>query len=102
VTKTAPEDRCRFPSRRAQHKIVGFRIAGFTAGEVKVHLYRTGWNLRENKGEDTKLLTERVEGPKFHHDVEIKEGFLDESHGLAVLVEAAKQAEIWLVAARFE
>jgi len=83
-------------------KIVDFRIAGFTSGIIKVHLFRTGWNLHENKPEDRKLLTETVKGPKFHQDISVKEGNLDESHAVAVSVEAEKAAEIWFIAARFE
>jgi len=82
--------------------IVGFRIAGTTNGTVEATLYRTGWNLRENKGEDSRLLTETVQGPKFHHEVVVGDGALDDSHALAVSVKAEGAAQIWLVAAKFE
>jgi len=83
-------------------RIVGFRIAGTTSGSVEVSVYRTGWNLRENRGEDTKLFTETVQAPKFHHEVPVREGSLDESHAVAVSVKAVGAAQIWLVAAKFE
>jgi len=83
-------------------RIVGFRIAGTASGDVRIHLYRTGWNLHENRGEDKKLLMNTVHGPKFHHEEQVTDGFLDESHTVSVAVEAERAAEIWLVAARFE
>lgn len=81
--------------------IVGFRIAGTTAGNVTVHLFRTGWNLQDNKGEKTELLKETVHGPSFHKDIPV-ESRLDDSHALAVSVKAEGEAVIWLVAVKFE
>jgi hypothetical protein len=81
--------------------IVGFRIAGTTRGNVTVHLFRTGWNLQDNKGEKTELLKETVHGPSFHKDIAV-EARLDESHALAVSVRAEGESDIWLVAAKFE
>jgi hypothetical protein len=89
------------PVPPAATKIVGFRIAGTARGNVVVHLWRTGWNLHENKGENTELLKETVGGPSFHKDITL-DASLDESHAVAVGVTAEGEAKIWLVAARFE
>lgn len=83
-------------------RIVGFRIAGTTSGTVAVDLYRTGWNVPENKGEESNLLHEDLRGPTFHHEAKVNDGVLDESHALAVSVKAEGSSEIWLVAASFE
>ncbi len=82
-------------------KVVGFRIAGTTSGTVTVHLHRTGWNLQEEKGENSELLKETLNGPHFHKDIHVNTA-LDESHALAVSVIADGESTIWLVAARFE
>lgn len=81
--------------------IVGFRIAGTTRGNVTVHLFRTGWNLAENKGEWTELVKETVNTPTFHKDIHMKHD-LDDSHALAVSVKAERETDIYLVAAKFE
>ena len=83
------------------NKISGFRIAGTTRGNVTVHLYRTGWNLQENRGEKTELLKENVRDVSFHKDVPV-DAPLDESHALAISVRAEGETVIWLVAAKFE
>jgi len=81
--------------------IVGFRIAGTTKGKVTVHLFRTGWNLHENRGEKKELFEETVHGPSFHKDIPV-ESNLDESHALAVSVRAEGETTIYLVAAKLE
>lgn len=83
-------------------KIVGFRIAGTTSKNVTVHVYKTGWNMRENRGERAQLLNRTIPGPTFHDDVSISEGHLDEFHTLALAVIAEGESAIWLVAAKFE
>jgi hypothetical protein len=82
-------------------RVVGFRIAGTTRGNVTVHLFRTGWNLKESKGEKTELLKETVRESPFHKDVHV-EAPLDESHALAISVRAEGETDIWLVATKFE
>lgn len=81
--------------------IIGFRIAGTTRGNVTVNLFRTGWNVSENKGERTELVKEIVSVAAFHKDIHV-DSSLDESHALAVSVKAEGETTIWLVAARFE
>lgn len=83
-------------------KVVGFRLAGTTESKVTVHLFRTGWNIHEQRGEKTELLNRSVSGPSFFIDAPIADGNLDETHTLAVSVEAERQSTIWLVAAKFE
>ena len=80
--------------------VTGFRVAGSTRGEVVVRLFRTGWNVAEGAGEKTKLLEESLIGGSFHKEVEVHSA-LDESHALAVSIRAESQAEIWLVAVKF-
>ncbi len=89
------------PVPPAVTSLVGFRIAGTTRGRVTVHLFRVGWNLHENKGENTELLRETVSGPSFHKDIAV-ESRLDESHSLSVSVKAEGESYIWLLAAKFE
>jgi len=89
------------PVPPAVTRLVGFRIAGTTAGRVTVHLFRVGWNLNQNRGEQSELLKETVNGPTFHKDIPV-ETSLDESHALAVSVRAEGESNIWLVAAKFE
>src|SRR5262249_14406014 len=67
-------------------KVVGFRLAGTTRGKVTVHLFRTGWNVRESRGERSQLVNRSISGPAFYEDIQIQEGNLDESHALAVAV----------------
>ena len=81
--------------------ISGFRVAGTAGAEVVVRLFRTGWNLRESKGELTQLLEEKLKDGSFHKDVHVSSS-LDESHALAVSIRAEGEAKIWLVAAKFE
>ena len=82
-------------------RLTGFRVAGVTKSEVVVRLFRTGWNLEESKGEKSRLLEEKLPSGSFHKEVKVHSD-LDESHALAVSVKAEGEAEIWLVAARFE
>jgi hypothetical protein len=84
--------------------IKGFRIAGETEGKVTVELFRTGWSVTKNKGEDQKLFTEVIEGAgSFHRHVRIRNGSLNaECDAVALSVEAQAKTEIWLVAAEFE
>jgi len=89
------------PVPPAAAHLAGFRIAGTTRGKVTVHLFRVGWNLRENKGEKTELLNETVNGPSFHKDIEVHT-HLDDSHALAVSVKAEGETNIWLLAAKFQ
>jgi hypothetical protein len=79
-----------------------FRIAGTSRGrKIRVQLYRTGWNPRDRKGEFTEILSQELFHAEF--DVSIKaETQLDEFHALSVAVFAEGEAEIWLVAARFQ
>ncbi len=81
--------------------VSGFRIAGMTHGQVTVRLFRTGWNVKEHKGEKTQLLEELLRDGSFHKEVDVHSP-LDESHALAVSVKAEGETEIWLVAVRFE
>jgi len=83
------------------NRIVGFRIAGTTRGSVTVRLFRTGWNLQANTGEKTELLKETLRDPSFHKDVPV-EAPLDESHALAVSVQAEGETNVWFVGAKFE
>ena len=86
-------------------KIRAFRIAGTTSGSVQMELYRTGWNLQENRGEQVRLLRETVTDASFHKHVELPEDiqYLNpESHTLALSVVAEGRTTIWLVAAQFE
>lgn len=83
-------------------RIVGFSLAGTTQGTVSCNLYRTGWNLEENRGEKTELLKESFGGPSFYRELKIHDGRLDDSHALAVSVKAAGETTIFLVAAKFE
>jgi len=83
-------------------RITSFRIAGTTHGNVACNLYRTGWNLDENRGEKTELLKEVFGGHSFHKELEVNNGRLDESHALAVSVKAEGETTIFLVAAKFE
>jgi hypothetical protein len=82
-------------------RLTGFRIAGVAKAEVVVRLFRTGWNVGEGKGEKSKLLEEKLPSGSFHKEVKVHSD-LDESHALAVSVRAEGEAEVWLVAARFE
>jgi hypothetical protein len=82
-------------------QVSGFRIAGITNGHITVRLFRTGWNVREGKGEKSQLLEETVTDRSFHKEVPVQSS-LDESHALAVSVKAEGESEIWLVAVRFE
>ena len=86
-------------------KIKAFRIAGKTGGSVRVQLVRGGWNVEENTGEKTVLLSETVTDASFHKHVPIQEELQrlhQESHALAVSVVAEGETEIWLIAAQFE
>jgi hypothetical protein len=83
-------------------RIVGFKIAGTTQGNVSFNLFRTGWNLEENIGEKTELLKEAFGGPWFHKELNVHEGRLDDTHALAVSVKAEGETNIYLVAAKFE
>jgi hypothetical protein len=83
-------------------KVVAFRIAGETEGKVTVHLYRTGWNVHDQKGERTPLMSRTITSHNFYDHASITEGYLDESHTLAVSVFAENRSTIWLIAARFE
>jgi hypothetical protein len=89
------------PVPPAASKLVAFRIAGTTSGRVFVHLLRVGWNLHENKAEQTQLLDEIVSGPSFHKEIPAAYP-LDETHALAVTVRAEGESYICLVAAKFE
>jgi hypothetical protein len=89
------------PVPPAVSKIVGFRIAGTTYERVSVHLLRIGWNMHENKAEQTPLLDEIVIGPSFHKEIPV-DFALDETHALAVSVKAEGESYIFLVAAKFE
>jgi len=89
------------PVPPAAVELSGFRIAGTTKGTVTVHVHRTGWNVKENKGEKTRLVEETFGGGTFHRDIHANAP-LDESHALAVSVIADDETNIWLVAARFQ
>lgn len=80
--------------------VAGFRVAGSTRGEVKVRLFRTGWNIPEGTGERTRIVEETLLSGSFHKEVEV-DAPLRESHALAVSIRAENQTEIWLVAVRF-
>jgi hypothetical protein len=80
--------------------VSGFRLAGETRGEVRVRLFRTGWNLADGKGEQSILLEETLMNGSFHKHVDVKSS-LDESQALAVSIKAEGESEIWLVAVRF-
>jgi len=84
----------------ARH-VSGFRIAGITQGHVTVRLFRTGWNTKESRGEKSRLLEETLTDRSFHKEVAVNSP-LDESHALAVSINAEGKTEIWLVAVRFE
>jgi hypothetical protein len=90
------------PVPPAAARIVGFRIGGTTSGKVTVHMYRTGWNIRDNRGEKHALVSRSVGGPTFYEEIPIPDGQLDDCHALAVAVIAEGESAIWLVAARFE
>ena len=79
-----------------------FRIAGTSRGrKIRVQLFRTGWNPGDRKGEFTEILSQEIFHAEF--DMSIKaEKQLDEFHALSVAVIAEGEAEIWLVAARFQ
>ncbi len=80
--------------------LTDFRIAGRTNGAVTVHVHRTGWNLKEKVGENTRVAEVRFQDATFHRDIPINVP-LDESHALAVSVFAEGETSIWLVAAKF-
>ena len=82
--------------------ITGFRIAGTTRGEVIARLFRTGWNLAEDKGEKTRLAEEVFTPGSFHKEIEIDHalGELGELHALSVSLRAEGETEIWLVAVK--
>jgi hypothetical protein len=86
-------------------RVAGFRISGTTRGSVRVQLIRTGWNADENKGENTELLSETIRDAAFHKEIRIEEhlqAIHGENHALSVAVIAEGEADIWLVACRFE
>jgi hypothetical protein len=49
-------------------QVTGFRIAGVTRGRVTTRLYRTGWNLKEGKGEFSKVLEEVIVDKSFYKE----------------------------------
>jgi hypothetical protein len=79
-----------------------FRIAGTTRGrKIKIQLYRTGWNPRDRKGEFTEIVNEEFIHAEFDRTFPA-ERELDEFHALSLAVHSEGEAEIWLVAARFQ
>jgi hypothetical protein len=81
-------------------RISAFRLAGSTRGELQVRLFRTGWNLADGKGENTRLLEEKLFNGSFHREIEISAA-IEESHTLAVAVRAIGVSEVWLLAVKF-
>jgi hypothetical protein len=83
-------------------RILEFRIAGLSRGrKIRVQLFRTGWNSQDHKGDYLEILKEEFVHADF--DKRFKtERELDEFHALTLDVFAEGEAEIWLVAARFE
>ena len=82
-------------------RIREFRIAGTARRKVRVQLVRTGWNIRDRKGEATEILSEEIIHGIFDGSFKA-ERELDEFHSITVAVAAEGESEIWLVAARFE
>jgi hypothetical protein len=79
-----------------------FRIAGTSRGrKIRVQLYRTGWNMRDRKGEFTEILNEEFIHAEFDKTFPA-ERELDDVHALSLAVHAEGESEIWLVAARFQ
>jgi hypothetical protein len=79
-----------------------FRIAGTSRGrKIRVQLLRTGWNIRDRKGESTEILNEELNFAIFDNAFPV-ERELDEYHSISVSVIAEGESEVWLVAARFE
>jgi hypothetical protein len=49
-------------------QITGFRIAGITKGRVTTRLHRTGWNMKEGKGEFSKVLEEVIVDKSYYKE----------------------------------
>jgi hypothetical protein len=81
-----------------------FRIYGHTNGSVEIELMRGGWDRRNNRPEEARLLGETItpaadghfdwQRPVNHH--------VNEDHSLAVKVVARGDSKIWFIAAEFE
>lgn len=83
-------------------KILEFRIAGMSRGrKIRVQLFRTGWNIKDRKGEQTEILNEEFVHAEFDKFFKA-ERELDEFHALSLNVMTEGETEIWLVAARFQ
>jgi len=83
-------------------EIRNFRIAGASRGrKIRVLLLRTGWNKLDRKGEFTEILNVEFNHAEFDSSFEaVRE--LDDFHALSLVVLSEGEAEIWLVAARFQ
>jgi hypothetical protein len=82
-------------------RIREFRIAGTARRKVRVQLLRTGWDIKQRKGESTEIMNKEIIHGVFDSAFEADRE-LDEFHAITVSVAAEGEAEIWLVAARFE
>jgi hypothetical protein len=83
-------------------KIQEFRIAGASRGsKIRVQLFRTGWNMKEKRGESVEIVNEEFVHAEFDKSFKA-ERELDEFHALSLAVFAEGESEIWLVAARFQ
>ena len=79
-----------------------FRIAGTSRSrKIRVRLLRTGWNVQDRKGELTEILNLELTHAEFDRVVPA-ERELDLFHALSLSVVSEGEAEIWLVAARFQ
>jgi hypothetical protein len=79
-----------------------FRIAGTSGGsKIRVELIRSGWNPKDKKGESTEILNKEFVQAEFDQKFPADQD-LDDFHALSLAVTADGEAEIWLVAARFQ
>ena len=83
-------------------EIRNFRIAGTSRGrEIRVILLRTGWNEQDRKGEFTEILNVKFNHAEFDRSFDaVRE--LNDFQALSLVVLSEGEAEIWLVAARFQ
>jgi hypothetical protein len=92
------------PTPPGASKVLAFRICGTTGGKVEVELVRGGWSRQAGKGEAESLLKRSLNQASFDEHVEIAEDLqhLGDLDTLSVYVHVEGQADIWLVAVRFE
>lgn len=82
-------------------RVIGFRIAGTTLGNIDVQLFRSGWDRNNNKGQAERFFDFHLNAGHFDHFARVDQR-LEDDDTLVVTVVARGESRVFLLAAEFE